>query len=276
MKIRILLLAGFIWPACSVAQPWSLMSCGPEGERGWSPFEHAVRTAAPGSTIFVPRPYPRSDREVIEDFLYHYKDAYSRGFDEKQLREAIANQKVSFSVLRVENWTTLRCGTNRKQDFYDMVRVFAAGSGTELARAVLDDSGLMVMLENFTSSPKNVDKAALRKVLIPEAHDALQEVATRFKVVGDSPEYVMSFGTIPCSFTRPCLAFRHGAGSYLYSRLSEELFQIPEGARRLTQGKDVGTLETNTRLQKELPEDQRFVSLGGDSWAIATKVPAPP
>ncbi len=274
MKLGALLLAGFLGPVCALAQPWSLADCGPEGGRGWSQFEKAVRAAAPGSTIYVPKPYPRSDGEVIEDFLYHYKEVYSQGVDDKLVREEVFGHRVSFSVLRLENWTTLRCSAKRKQNFYYMVRILETGSGTELARAVLDDSGLMVVMENSTP-PRAMDKAARRKFLLPEASEALQEITARFKVTGDSPEYVMAFGTVACAFTRPCLAFRQGGDTYIYSRLGDELFRIAPGARRLRQGKNVGTLETNDRLQKELPANERPVSLGGDSWAIATQVPSP-
>jgi hypothetical protein len=133
----------------------------------------------------------------------------------------------------------------------------------------------MAVLDNYTNLPKAGGKAAQRNRLLPKASDVFLEITTRFRVAGDSPEYVMAFGTVACDFSRPCLVFRHGGAIYIYSLFGDELFHIPKGARRLTQGKDVGTLETNARLQKELPQDERVVSLGGDSWAIATKVPLP-
>jgi hypothetical protein len=83
----------------------------------------------------------------------------------------------------------------------------------------------------------------------------------------------MAFGTVACGFTRPCLAFRHAGEAYLYSRLSDELFQVPAAARQLKQGREVGSLETNARLQSTLAEDERFVTLGGDTWTIVKKFP---
>ena len=77
--IQVLLLVGITESVCASAQPWSLVDCGPEGGRGWSQFEKAVRTATPGSTVYTPKPYPQSDRDVVEDFLYHYRDVYGQG-----------------------------------------------------------------------------------------------------------------------------------------------------------------------------------------------------
>lgn len=280
MKARIFFLACLL-PACALAEPWSLVDCGPEGTRGWSQFEHAVRSAAPGSTLYVPQPYPKADRDVIADYLYQYKDMMGRArldrlpTDETRLMTAIESQTVRFTVLRIENWTTLRCGTEKKRDFYFLVRVFDSVSGAELSRAVLNDSGLLSVMENLKDASRGQGKAVRAKVVLPDPPESLGEISSRFKINGDSPQYVMAFGTVQCGFTRPCLAFRHGADAYLYSRLSDELFLISSQARRLKQGKEVGSLETNARLQSALAQDERFVSLGGDTWAVVKKVPAP-
>jgi hypothetical protein len=61
-------------PGKLAAATWSLASCDPSGEPRWHAFELEMRRAKPGSTLYVPRPYPTSDQAVIDDYLYQFRN----------------------------------------------------------------------------------------------------------------------------------------------------------------------------------------------------------
>src|SRR5580693_294149 len=82
------------------AEPWSLVGCPPQGEARWRAFEHAVRTAKPGSTVYVPKPYPATPRQVIADYLYQYKSLQRDRRDPKTL-PANEGQKYTWLTCRV-------------------------------------------------------------------------------------------------------------------------------------------------------------------------------
>jgi hypothetical protein len=282
MKSRILLLslvasaAVLSWPAALRAEPWGLVSCPPEGEARWQAFEQAVRTAHPGSRVYVPKPYPVTSIQVIADYLYQYKslqrdrrDPKTLNADEVPVLDGIMNSTVTYEVLRVENWTTMRCGTEKRRDSYYLVRVFDAASGIELTRAVIDYSGLFFVLVNMREDQR-AENPALQRGRLPPPADAMAQADARFNIQGELPEYVTTYGSIHCHFAYPCLAFQQGGRSYIL--FQDEIFEIPAAGRRLTNGKNVGTPETNAALFATLAADEKLISLGGPAWTIAHKV----
>lgn len=281
MESRIFLAGLFLSTfALSAARPlaaesWSLVGCPPQGEARWQAFEHAVRTAKPGSRVYVPKPYPVTPRQVIADYLYQYKSLHRDQRDPKKLPaneapvlEGIMNSTVTYEVLRVENWTTMRCGTEKRRDFYYLVRVFDVASGTELSRAVIDHSGLFFMLSNMREDQR-VEPADRQQARLPQPEEAFSQLRARLNVQGESPQYVATYGSIDCDFASPCLAFRHAGRSYVLYK--EEIFEVPASGKRLTNGKDVGTPETNAAVLAKLAPDERLISLGGPAWTIARK-----
>lgn len=278
MSARVLfgiLLVSTLAPA-SAAEPWSLVGCPPEGEARWQAFEHAVRTAKPGSTVYVPKPYPETPRQVIADYLYQYKSLHRerRGAsglpaNEAPVVDGIMNQTVTFQVLRVANWTSMRCGTEKRRDFYYLVRVFDVASGVELTRAVIDQSGLFFMFSNLPED-KRAEPAEAQLRRLPEPAEAMARASARFKIQGRSPQYVTTYGTIDCDFADPCLAFQHGGSSYILS--NDALFEVSAGGPKLTAGKDVGDPEKNAAILRSLDPASRLVSLGGPAWTIARQV----
>jgi len=287
MRVRILgtllpcLVACFVFPAALMALPWSLASCDASGEPRWHAFEQEVRASKPGGTLYVPKPYPTADRQVIADFLYHFRVLH-KGKDSDHLAalplpsdervvEGIANERVSYQVTRVENWTQMRCGWQHKQDFYYLVQVFEVTTGEEITRAALDYSGLFVTSINMPASvPGPVEPSARRP--LPPPTIAMDEVNREFGLQGVDPEYVASFGTVDCNITFPCLAFHEGGLSYVV--FHHELFEVSSHGPKLMSGKDVGTLATNKVLFPTLTADERVISLGGPVWTIARKASA--
>lgn len=260
------------------AEPWSLVGCPPQGEANWKAFEHAVRTAAPGSQVYVPKPYPATARQVIGDFLYQYKslqrdkrDPKTLPAGEAPLASGITNNTVTYDVVRVENWTTMRCGVEKRRDFYYLVRIFDIGSGTELSRAVLDHSGLLFMMSNLRQDQR-AEAPDLQAARLPAAAEAIDRLNARYRIKGESPQYVATYGSIDCDFTTPCLAFRQAGRSFVVFK--DEVFEIPAAGKRLhlVNGRDVGTPDKNAAFLAKLAPEQKLISLGGPEWTVANKV----
>src|ERR1700730_11599429 len=262
--------------AALAAEPWSLVGCPSQGEARWQAFEHAVRTATPGSRVYVPKPYPVTPRQVIADYLYQYKslqrdrrDPRTLPANEAPVVAGIMNSTVSYEVLRVENWTTMRCGTEKRRDFYYLVRVLDVASGVELTRAVIDHSGLFFMLSNMREDQR-AEPPDQQRGRLPTPAEAVSRINARVNIRGESPQYVPTYGSIDCDFAFPCLAFRQAGRSYVVHK--DEIFEVPINGKRLTNGKDVGTPETNSAVLARLSPEERLISLGGAVWTIARKV----
>jgi len=191
------LVACFVFPAALAALPWSLASCDASGEPRWHAFEQEVRASTPGGTLYVPKPYPTADRQVIADFLYHFRVLHKAKNSDRlaalplpsdgRVVESIESERVSYRVTRVENWTQMRCGWHHKQDFYYIVQVFEVATGEEITRAALDYSGLFVTSINMPASvPGPVEPSARR--LLPAPATAMNEINREFGLQGVDPD----------------------------------------------------------------------------------------
>ncbi len=257
------------------ATPWNLMSCDSSGEAQWRAFEQAVRMAKPGSTLYVPKPYPTGDQEVIADYLDQWASLHRKAQNlkpphEEQVAKEIRSGKLSYHVMRVQNWTGMRCGRQHKRDFYYLVRAFEIEGGDEITRALIADSGHLVTWMNLPASvPGPVEPSAR---LLPPTTTAMDRINQEFGIQGTDPEYVTTYGTIDCDFVFPCLAFQEHGLSYVVYR--HEVFEVSVKGPKLLQGRDVGTLATNEKLFPTLATNERLISLGGPVWTVARKVSA--
>ncbi|MDP9122741.1 MAG: hypothetical protein M3O15_15455 [Acidobacteriota bacterium] len=232
----------------------------------------------PDQQIYVPKPYPKTDREVILDYLFQYKSLHRERADPKTLPDnelpllyGILRSTVTFTVQRVENWLPMRCTKDQRRDFFYLIRVLDAGSGSELARVALNPTGLWSVQTNAASAAvKTGGQAAALLDRLPDPEAAFREVVASYKIQGGSPQYVTTTGTIYCFRTNPCLAFRQGSDAFILYKGA--LFQISGSGPRLADGKDVGTLETSARVLQSLRNDERLVSLGGSAWTLAQEV----
>ncbi len=57
---------------------WFLDSCPPENGAKAAAVRAEILSAAPGSSVYVPRPFPTTDEQVIEDLEYQFLDLFSR------------------------------------------------------------------------------------------------------------------------------------------------------------------------------------------------------
>jgi hypothetical protein len=116
-----------------------------------------MRKARPESQIYAPKPFPRTDAEVIEDFKYAYgkmmkgmrPDEIER--EEWPLYSALERNSLSFRIIRVENWAPDRCRPDRQRDFLYVLYISDAPGGDEVARAFLNQNGL---LAGWTIAPR--------------------------------------------------------------------------------------------------------------------------
>jgi hypothetical protein len=261
------------------ADPWSLADCRPEDQPAHDAFAQSVRTASPGSTVYVPKPYPTTDPQVIQDFLYQYKSFHFEQADpakllpgELPLLNGVLNSTVTFTVQKVANWTGARCGREQRRDFFHLIRVFDAASGAELSRATLSPSGLLSAranaLSGFPFPP------------LPEPDVAMQEVVASYGMKGDSFQYVTTIGPIYCGFTEPCLAFRQGNDAYIFfkhPRFKSALFKIAGAEPRLVlaPGEHLESgLARGVIAPRRTDGTERLIHLGANTWTVAREVKA--
>jgi hypothetical protein len=265
----------------SMADPWSLAGCRPEDQPAYDDFARAVRTASPGSTVYVPKPYPTTVPQVVQDFLYQYKSFHFEQADPKKLLpgelpllNGILNSTVTFTVQKVANWTSARCGKEQRRDFYHLVRVFDAASGAELSRATLSPSGLLSARDNATGSSPFPP--------LPDPAVAMQEVSASYGTTGEAPQYVTTLGPIYCAFTEPCLAFRQGKDAYIYlkhPRFKSALFKIASDEPRLVlaPGEHLESALARGGIAPQRTDGtERLVPLGANTWTVAREVKASP
>ena len=280
---RILTLA-FSWSmiaASGWAAPWTIgADCRPEDQAKYDQFEQAVRAASPGSTVYVPKPYPASDRQVIADFLYQYRGWHWERADPRRLPRGearvlsgILESIVTFQVLRLENWDATRCGSEQRSDFYYLLRIFDAASGDELSRVTLHPSGLWATKGNSFEG--------FSFLSLPDPDLVLrEEVAPSYGVGAErgSTQYIEHLGAIVCGWMAPCLAFRQGGDAYVFVRsplLPRKLFKIAgDEPRYVLQPGDV----QRGRLAAIPPERLTgpLFHLGGNVWTVAREVPKRP
>jgi hypothetical protein len=266
----------------SMADPWVIVGgeCRPEDQPKYDHFEQAVRTAAPGSTVYVPKPYPTTDRQVIQDFLYQYKSLHRERADPKRLPKGelpllngILNSTITFTVQRAADWTSGRCGREERSDFFYLLRIFDAASGAEISRVTLRASGLWSSKSNYFSGAPFLPLA--------DAELEMREVAAAYNIQGDAPQYIVSLGSIYCPWSAPCLAFRHGSDAYIFRDdpvFGNALFKIVGDEPRfvLRPGEDLQSARQRVIPPLRTDGTERLFYLGGTTWTIARKVISPP
>jgi hypothetical protein len=249
---------------------WNLVECSPEVAQTWNLPDQALRAATPGSPLYLPKPFPKSKDEALADYVYEFqrllKDMRAESLPKgaAAVLEGLRQGRLRYDVLRIVNWSPTRCVKARRLDAYHLIRVIDGRSGLEITRSVLDESGHLGVISSTVEDERQA--ARLRP---PD--EEMRSAASRFKIRGDSPQYVTTFGSLRCPNVTPCLAFRSAGHVYLVS-YGGELFEVDPQGRRFEMGKDVGTPEMNEPLLKSLGSDGRLVSLGGKVFTTARKV----
>jgi len=255
---------------------WNLVECPPEVVGTWAVPDQALRAAKPDSALYLPKPFPKGRDEVLADYVYEFqrllKDtpAASLPNGAAKVLEGLRKGTLRYDVLRIVNWSPTRCLKERRLDAYHLIRVIDGRSGMEITRSVLDESGRLGVISSTMEDERGDSLQRQAKRLRPPDEE-MRSTASRFKIRGEAPQYVTTFGTLRCPNITPCLAFRGGGRVYLVS-YEGELFEIDQKGRRLEMGKDIGSSEMNEPILKSIGPDGRLVSLGGKVFTTARRV----
>ncbi len=255
---------------------WNLVECPPEVVATWALPDQFLRDAKPGSPLYLPKPFPKSREAVLADYVYEFqrllKDTPAESLPKGAagVLEGLRTKTLRYDVLRIANWSPTRCGKERRLDAYHLIRVLEGRSGREITRSVLEENGRLGVVSSTMDDERGDSRELQARRLLPPEEE-MRGVVARFKIRGDSPQYVTTFGTLRCPNVTPCLAFRGGGHVYLAS-YDGELFEVEPNGRRLEMGKDVGSPEKNAPILQAIGRDGRLVSLGGKVFTTARKV----
>lgn len=205
----------------SAASPWVPAECPGNAPKGWAVFEEKVRKAIPNSTIYVPRPFPVKEAEILEDLKYQYFRIWKNTKradmpqEELPLLEGLEKGTLRFQVEKVVNWTPTRCLPDRPTQFYYLVRIYREG-GEEISRYVLHQSGLWSAHQH---APEDAELREKWNQALPTLPATLAEVRSRYGIQGASAQYVSTVaGTARCASIQPCIAFQAGGKMYLLDK----------------------------------------------------------
>jgi hypothetical protein len=257
---------------------WTLVECPPEVVQTWKLPDQDLRDAKPGSSLYLPRLFPKGKEEVLADYTYEFqrllKDMWAASLPKgaAAVLEGIRQGTLRYDVLRIVNWSPTRCVKARRLDVYHLIRVIDGRSGLEITRSVLDESGHLGVISS-TMEDERGDSLQRQATRLRPPEEEMRSAASRFKIRGEAPQYVTTFGSLRCPNVTPCLAFRGGGHVYLVS-YQGELFEIDPQGRRWEMGRDVGTPEMNEPVLKSLGPEGRLVSLGGKVFTAARRVVA--
>jgi len=142
------LILGLIAGSASL-HAWTLEPCSSQGPEAQSraAYRRALESAAPGTALYTPHLFPTSNADVIEDFVYYHRNAFSdtplaaMPAPDRHFFELLDAGKIRLEVFQVENWDLLRCGPRKERAFYYIVRAFDRTTGDEVLRASVEDNG---------------------------------------------------------------------------------------------------------------------------------------
>jgi hypothetical protein len=263
-----LLLAGFLnAQLATAAAPWTVLPCGTAHAKEWQVSAERMRAAKPGSPIYVPRPYPATDAQVIEDFLYQHRDVWSDtpaeklGAPERRFFSAVDSGDTRFEVFRVTNWTPLLCGPQRQRPFYFVIRVIEASTGIEISRAALDDDGRLARVRH---RPANRDLEPM------PSQDTARGALARIGVPAQDLQYVTAWGTLDCDLMTPCVASRHGGGAHVVKH--GKVYRLQAKGERLSLKRHLGPAQRDEVSRRYETAGSKLVSVGADVFTVALPV----
>jgi hypothetical protein len=257
------------------ASPWFLSSCPQQAEQKAAKMESDVRKARPGAPNYVPVPYPKTQEQVFQDFLYQFRDSWSQQSPEdipapnRALLSLLETGSVRYQILEVTEWRAQRCSKvfGRKDRLF-LIRLFEEPGQKEIGRISLRNSGLIATLD----FPQ---KAGQEMQLIDGHHlETLQQAmgsAQRHGIQGKDFQYVtVASPTLACYESIPCVAFRQGNRAFLYR--SGKLFELQHDRVRISNQKFVHKTPERAAAIRDLHPSDHIVSLGGDDLTIASPV----
>ncbi|MFL6232720.1 MAG: hypothetical protein ACJ76N_06265 [Thermoanaerobaculia bacterium] len=254
---------------------WTLEPCNASGPEAQSraAFRQALATAAPGSPLYTPHPFPKSQADVVDNFLYYHRNAFSGAPAElpdadRRFFELLDTGKIRFEMIRVENWNPLRCGPRKERAFYYVVRAFNSSTGEEVLRASVEDNGHVARVRH------KPDGGSLPPV--PALADAAGSAQRRLGLRPQQAQYIAAWGTLRCDEVQPCVSFEDGANAYVMAALNgAAVYRIDSGAR-LSFRRDLQPAQIGARADALRKQKKELMSLGFDSFSAVSPVAGSP
>lgn len=279
IKMNLLLALALLVFGASEARAWRshwfLEQCPESFDAKASKLASDLRQAEPGSPVYVPYPFPKTDHAVFADFVHQFRYGWSDRdpaqipTPERNLYSLLEQQLIRYEVLEIAEWRPQRCGAvYGRTDSLFLLRLFHAGSGEEVARVSLQETGLLGVLQ--------LPLAADRPFALTDSHhlESLDQAVAAARRLGLEPkqlQYVaLGSPSLACYDTVPCVAFRAGRNVLLYR--AGQLFELEHEKVRIDRDRFVRKTSERAAAIKELRAGEHFVSLGGRELTIARPV----
>jgi hypothetical protein len=264
-------------PVLAQGSPWFLDGCDASYQTKADHLRQEMLKAQPGSDVYVPKPFPRTNADVVADFEEQARATFSPPPGEKApspiggLLARLDAGTVRFEVVPVAEWRPERCRPNwGKTDRSFLLRLYDSATGKELSRASLAENGLL----SVVGAPGAGGKLGMNDHDI-EPLDTAKGVAGQLGLPATGFQYVsVASPTILCHETAPCIAFRAAGIAYLYR--SGKLFQLATdrpGVAGLTTLDLMREGAARRSAAGAVRSGEHFVTVGANHLAIAVLVP---
>lgn len=261
------------------AYGWTPEPCSAAQLAGRARFEAHMRTAQPGDAVYVPKPFPKTDAELITDFLYQAKVAADAPEDQMTasgqhaLAAAMRNGTLHIGIVREANWRNHRCARYRSGETVYLLRIYDVTSAVEIARATIEASGLL----NAIMYPldRTVPIWSTPFLTLPEGERVLRAHVGSVTDV----QFATTYGTVGCDEWMPCVTGRvvgsggyalvSHTGVYVLNDRSRKIDQTVTSSDRASIEQAAHAFETMVRT---LPRNEALTTTGGTAFVVAAKI----
>lgn len=244
------------------ALAWTPSSCPEEYAFSWAKYEAQVRKAEPGSTLYIPHPFPTTEDEIVANLKHAYLRSWSDTLwanlpeEDKPLFLALERGTLDFEVAKVIDWGLSSCIPEMPRRFTWLVRVFDENK-TEISRFSLNESGF---IGRYVMLGPNDD---------PERHAYSMtklhaDIERKYGLVPRDGQLLSTWGTLRCAKHDPCFAFRANDKTYVLHPY-RGLYSFDSTSLR-------HDLETMEALRKNQAQPRLYITGGHDLFIEVTPV----
>jgi hypothetical protein len=279
--LRFLAFAAVVVTASSrgalASERWFLDSCSAANEAKADSVRAEVLSAAPGSSVYVPRPFPLTEEQVVEDLVFQLSELWSQDDSREVPRDilsilsALKRKATRFDIREFVDWRSARCGPVYGQtDYRFLVRVFSVPEEEELGRFVVNNTGLLATFVTPRQAAGGHDESfgAIESIDDLRSRSAIAANAVDFQYVALS-----GYG-LSCSDVRPCIAFRAAGRAYISRDGRTYGLDLERSGLAGVSPREVA-LETSkkTATERALRPGEHLVTLGWNVLAVASPIP---
>lgn len=252
---------------------WNPVNCSADDLASRSKLASHMRTSKPDDPVYAPKPFPKNDTEIIEDFYQQVQILLNGSTHplieggKKALRRAIDQAVLHIGIVRESNWQGNRCLRPRAGETLYLLRLYDTTTATEVARATLDESGLINELA-YPTDRKNPIWAKPLPLLDEGTKILSAAVGARVLEI----QYATSFGTINCDSLAPCIVGKiSGRDGYAILSL-DGIYTFNTASRRVDRGGTPDSLDAFRGELKGLAPHEGMMTIGGKSDVVVTKI----